>query len=77
MTKVRQVERKKSATREVTVRLHGYPAYERTLSGHHDGYWCVDLVFACGPCNRAATVFESTDYSLALIKYRAYRQIVE
>jgi hypothetical protein len=76
MTKRRRIERKATATRAVTVRLHGWPAETRLLS-LVDACWMVDLQFTCRDCVRSHMVYESADYDKAFAKYEAFLKIME
>lgn len=76
-TKVRKIERKSRATKDVTVRLHGYPAYNRPLSGYHPGWWMVDFQFQGEGALRTFTYFESEDYEEAYRKYEMIKVVLD
>lgn len=65
----------KSATREVTVKLHGWPAEIRTLSVI-EACWMVDLEFKSTDRCISHTVFQGDDYVKALARYNAFKVIV-
>jgi hypothetical protein len=73
----RRIERKATAVRTVTVRLHGYPAYERAISGHHPACWLVDLVFQAEGqgFTQSLTYLQTEDYDEAFAKYEILRVI--
>lgn len=75
MTKTRRIQRSKTATREVTVALRGWPQEIRQISVV-DAYWYVELAFKVGQTIMTHTVFETQDYDKAKAKYDAFVRIV-
>lgn len=76
MAKTRRIQRQKTATREVTVKLDGWPKKINKLTVT-DEYWYVELGFKLPEGNMMVhTVFETDDYEKALTKYLAFEQIV-
>lgn len=53
-----------------TIRLHGYPAYERGLSGWHPANWIVDLELSTPGARRIVSLGAFESYDEALARYR-------
>lgn len=76
MTRKTQKTMKATATREVTVKLTGWPKEVRRLS-IVDPYWAVELSFKLpNGTHLSHAVFETLGYDKALAKYNAFLVIV-
>lgn len=74
--KTRRVKRSKTVNREITVRLDGYPEYDRSLSGKHPGNWRVEIVFKSATATKIITVAENEDYQIVYKRYEEYVRLV-
>jgi hypothetical protein len=76
MAKVRRIERRKTATREISIHLGGWPG-ERRLLSVVDEYWYVELEVKLPTGNTMTKkLFDSSNYIEALDKYNMYLPLV-